>query len=85
MYVNNNLSSDMNALKTDMNLWKNVKSSNVEKEVNKDYILSFPVPISAKFICIEFILSAKLPSQCSRCPEIRYAIINSVTISTILI
>lgn len=51
----------MNALKSDMTLWKKVKSSNVEKETNKEYTVTFPVPISAKFLCIEFMITAKLP------------------------
>ncbi|KAL4455053.1 hypothetical protein ABPG74_006435 [Tetrahymena malaccensis] len=71
IYLNNNLSSDMNALKSDMSLWKRVKQLNVEKETSKEYIITFPVPISAKFLCIEFNITAKLPPQCSRCPEVR--------------
>lgn len=52
----------MNALKTDIALWKKVKSSNVEKETSKEYIITFPVPVAVKFLCLEFILTAKLPS-----------------------
>lgn len=61
----------MNTLKTDMSLWKKVKTVNVEKETGRDYQVPFPIPITAKFLCIEFQITAKLPPQCSRCPEVR--------------
>ncbi|EGR34688.1 hypothetical protein IMG5_004040 [Ichthyophthirius multifiliis] len=75
IYINNNLSSDMNSLKTDMNLWKKTKTVNItqdnKEQTAKDFQITFPIPITAKFICLEFILNGKLPPSCQRCPEVR--------------
>ena len=71
VYVNNSLSADMNSLRTDMTHWKKIKVGNFETETGKDYIINLPVSISARYLCLEFTTSTKLPSQCIRCSEVR--------------
>ena len=71
VYVNNSLSADMNSLRNDMTHWKKIKVSNFETETGRDFVINLPVSISARYLCIEFTTISKLPSQCTRCAEVR--------------
>jgi hypothetical protein len=54
VYVNNSLSADMNSLRNDMTHWQKIKVSNCETETGRDYIITLPVSVSARYLCIEF-------------------------------
>lgn len=51
----------MASLKTDLSLWKKVKTLNNDKEVGKELYIKFPLPITAKFLCIEVNSKISLP------------------------
>jgi hypothetical protein len=53
IYVNNRTGGDLTEMKKDWNLWKRIKSVNVEPS-DTEVKVSFPVPITASNILLEY-------------------------------